>query len=827
MINMIGVALTDKHPLLKRFGFFIVVPATIIVAGVFSYLRSSLPAEGTKTIKQANHAVAISNDAHGVPTIIGRTDRDVFFGMGYVHARDRMWQLEVQRRIARGRLSEIFGAGSLKQDIWLRTLGIYESSRQSYAALTPEARASLLAYAEGVNQWLGEHHTLPPEFLLLGVEPAPWDVLDSLSWVKIFSLSLSSNFNSEIAHYFAAQSLSAQQMKVLSGAKVEFATTLPALRPAQSVQFAALGDVQQSLEASYGLGGKFAGSNAWVVAKRLSSEHAAMLSNDPHLGLQMPSLWYAVSQQGDRLRSGGMSLVGLPLVIFGRNARIAWGGTSLPADVQDLYFERVDPKNPGHYLSGGQWERFSIRKERIEVRSDFPSFLRPPLKPVDIEVRTTGHGPVISDAVGLGGQAVSLQWTGLEQNDTTYEAFLRLNYASDWASFRQALRPYVAPTLNMLYGDDQGNIGATAIGRIPVRSRGNGSMPSDGASGAYGWTSYIAFDDLPHSYNPERGYIVSANQEIVDAAYPHFISAEWAPASRATRIASLLAARLAAVGKVSPQDAMRMQSDVLSLSAVKIMPRLRQVAATSPRQRQALALLQEWDGRMSPDSQAAALYQVWMRHLRLQVFSQDKLHSPLPREARQYYANMVDKTTVEDLMAALDDRSQAWCANRGNAAGPSPASCDQQLLASLDSALDELHKLRGSDAQSWTWGALHRTVYSHQPFSNVKLLDSLFQRSIPAGGSTDSINVANSVYVEGDGYHQTFGAGFRQVISMRPGPAAHWYMNTTGQSGNVFSKHYSDMIRPFQRGEYLSLPQLPGRQANVGPDTASGGARQQ
>ncbi len=373
--------------------------------------------------------VQISRDEHGVPSIVARTDRDAFFAVGYVHAQDRLWQLELQRRLVAGRLSEVFGRGSINQDVWARTLGLQRVAASAWSDLSPGARDSLTAYAEGVNAWLATHHSLPLEFDLLGVTPEPWRATDSLAWNCMFALSLAGNFREEITRSLAAQVLSPEKLSVLYGRPTD-RTLLQAgarLEPAKLARLAAFQAAPLP-----GLRDRArAGSNAWVVAGSRAEHGQALLANDPHLPLQLPSLWYALRLEGDRLDTAGMSLVGLPVVIFGRSRHVAWGGTNMMADQQDLYLERVDPNDAGRYEVSGRFEPFVTRRETIAVRADFPAWLREPLQPITIEVRSTRHGPVISDQFDLFEQPVALHWSLFERPASSYEAFFRVSYAHD------------------------------------------------------------------------------------------------------------------------------------------------------------------------------------------------------------------------------------------------------------------------------------------------------------------------------------------------------------------------------------------------------------
>lgn len=795
----------NSYPILKRFAVFVFLPLLLLAGGALHYMSRSLPKADVRLHAAGREPVQIARDEHGVPFISASRDEDVYFAMGYVHAQDRMWQLEFQRRVIQGRLSEVLGRQALPQDAWMRTLGIHRSARSAWDALSEPAKRSLTAYTAGVNTWLNEKHALPVEFQLLNVRPEPWTVIDSLAWSKVFALNLAGNFDKETARYVAQQALSPERTDFFFSRGEEGSravAALPVPDEAQLAGMARLGRLQRKIERELNIGGEYAGSNAWVVSGKLTRDGSAILANDPHLGLQMPSFWYPVVQQGKRLRASGMSLVGLPVVIFGQNQHIAWGGTNLMADVQDLFFERIDDKGRSRYLADGNWEKIETTVEFIPVASEFPAALHKAINPVRIEVHRTRNGPVISDINDRIGQPVSLRWTALAEGDRSYESFYALSYAEDWSSFRELFRHYVAPALNMLYADKSGNIGHLAVGRIPVRKSGDGSLPVPGWDSEYGWKGVIPFDELPATFNPERGYIVSANDKAVDDGYPYFISDDWAPPERAARIESLLRETYARSGRIRLEDNKPIQADVVSLTAKKLLPLLTAVKPADARQRRALDLLRAWDGSMDKESAAASVFNGWMRHLGSEIFA-SAVNENWSREGERVFVTDVLSGAPPDVIyRALTDPRETWCFRNASAKS---RRCDAMLSSSLTTTIDELEKLTGSDPESWKWGSIHQTSYQHQPFSQVKGLSSLFGRRVASGGGQDTVAVSSYMFLDSEGYLGTLGSGFRQIIQLGRGRSSHEYMNSTGQSANVFSRHYADMVAPFEKAEYYSL----------------------
>ncbi len=807
--------ITKGAPLLTRLVVVLLLPLLIGGAFLLTRLRDSLPAQGTLQLTEGVSApVTVRRDIHGVPQIEASADNDAYYAIGYVHAQDRLWQLEMQRRVAQGRLSEVFGKDSVQRDVWFRTLDLYGAAHSAWPALSKQAQASLTAYTAGVNAGRASLASLPPEFTMFGLQPEPWTVYDSLAWIKMFALNLGGNFSREMGRHLASQNLDPASIAVLfpdnSAGNMMLADRgslngnlggnddgrhRDAAGMARMLAFQ-----KQELNAGLGLGARGVGSNAWAVAGTHSADGGTLLANDPHLSLQMPSLWYVVNARGKTLDVGGMSLVGLPVVIFGHNQHIAWGGTNMMADAQDLYLERTDPANAGHYASNAGWRDFATRSETIKVRADFPAFLHPRYEPLTVQVRASRHGPIVSDMFKMFDQPVALRWTALDPGDTSYEAFFRLNQAADWAGFKQALALHVAPALNLVYADRKGNIGYLGAGRVPLRAQGNGTLPAPGWDDSHAWNGFIPADRMPQVYNPPSGFIVSANNSVVGPGYPYFISQDWASPTRATRIEQMLREKVAGGRRLTLADMQRMQADTLDLDARAMLAALVQVAPANDAQRKALNWLKQWNGDMGSASQAAAIYQVWMRHLRRQLFdARFKGYWNKPEQGTML-RGLSEEIQVDTLRAIVTGQQAGWCGTAGK------ESCQDVLRASLQAAIDEIYELKGDRSMaSWSWGGLQTALYGHTPFSQVKPLDRFFERSTPSGGSENTVNVAASTFEAKKGYRQHLGAGFRQVIDMQPTAVVHTYMNSTGQSGNLLSAHYDDMVAPFSRVEFFQL----------------------
>ncbi|MGN6150870.1 MAG: penicillin acylase family protein [Lysobacteraceae bacterium] len=795
-----------SHAVLSLFTAIVIVPVSFGLYQAHRSLAATLPeSQGSRRLAGVHSDVRITRDESGVPSIAADNDRDAFFAMGYVHAQDRLWQMERQRRMAQGKLAEAFGKSAVPIDIYMRTLGLYRNAEISVGALSEPGRQSLVAYAAGVNAWLAEGHPLPVEFGLLGIKPQRWRPADSLAVVKLFALSLSGSYQQDLNRYLVAQKLPAEQYRILFGRPESLPQSSVAATSFRQTQMAALGEAYTEAETRWHVGGKQIGSNAWVVAAKYSPNGLATIANDPHMGLDMPSLWYPVDIHGARLRSSGMSLVGLPVVMLGRNEHVAWGVTNMMADTMDLYYEEVNEEDSTLYRRGDAWKKFDGHVETIQVKADFPAVLREALAPVKILVRRTDKGPVISDVTGITGEPLSLGWVGDSAQDTSYDGFFQLNYAGDSKAVRTAMRSVLSPALNLLYIDDQQNIGYLGVGKIPLRGRGEGMMPVPAWDESAGWRGFIPDDQMPRIFNPESGYIVSANNRMMAADYPYFVSGDFAQPERARRIEQLIREKIASGKPLSIKDHEAFQMDTLDLEAKAMLSELTAVKPDDDETARMLDYLRKWDGNASSESVGATIFYSTMRHLRSELLS-EKLkgywgNPRLQRRMNQIVTDMEPKSVRQ----ALHDPAFDWCDRRDT---PEHESCETIKLEALSDAAREMTRLLGSDMEDWQWSRAQKAIFRHTPFSDVKGLDFLFERRTPAVGSPSTVNLSGFSYSEKDGYVQMIGPAFRQIMQLgsASAPGQHWMMNSTGQSGNVMSEHYDDMVEKFAEGKYEAWP---------------------
>jgi penicillin G amidase len=796
----------------------IVVFALVTVAAAYHYVRRSLPTvDGTVAVAGLTGRVDIIRDADDVPHIFATTKDDAVFGLGYAHAQDRLWQMEFQRRIGFGRLSEMFGGAALPQDRFLRTVGFGRAARAAWDRLPESTKQRVNAYVAGINAFLAAHHgaQLPPEFSLLRFEPEPWTGPDVVVWVKMMAWDLSANYGFELLRNDMVRAVGVDRMKQLmplyaprglsildaaapwsgepsgpAGSSASGASGV-SYQPHQaylpSLTYAAYPTNPPYLTYApfpggapfFGAQAEGVGSNNWVVDGTMTASGKPMLANDPHLGTRIPSTWYLAHMSAPDFEVIGGTLPGTPAVVLGRNRRIAWGMTNVAADVEDLYRERVDPSGRRVAFRGEQ-EAISVVPETIAVKGE---------PPVRVDVRMTRHGPLISDALNAIAAAstrtpkpqpvepLAFRWTALDPDDSTMTAGLKVNEAGNWNEFVDALRSFVVPAQNFVYADVDGHIGYYAPGKIPVRASGDGSMPADGWSGAAEWTGWIPFDDLPHLYDPPSHMIVTANHRPEPANYPHLLGLEWPEPYRAQRIVDLLRDRT----HLTPDDFARVQADTVSLHARTLLPLLlAHTHAATPADRQAIELLRAWDGDARGDSAAAAIFAAWFQQL-TPALVEDDLGPLLDERYRDRYSY-----TTRFIIRTLTANDASWCDDRRT---PETETCDAVVTLALRRGVGDLERRLGSDMPRWRWDAVHRAVFPHQGLDAVAALRPILSRSVPNGGDWSTVNVG--AVAADHPYEQHNVPGYREIVDLSSANDSR-FLDAVGESGHFLSPHYDD-----------------------------------
>ena len=765
----------------------------ILGGGCYLYLRSSLPqVEGRIAVKGLKGEVTIARDSDGVPLITASDDEDAAFGLGFVHAQDRLFQMEAMRRTGAGRLSEIFGAQTVAIDRQMRVLGLYRLAEAQVPLLSEPVRRGLDAYAAGVNAFLASRSgALPPEFLLLRCDPEPWRPADSLVWGKLMDLELAGNYRGELLRARLLRTLSPEELAFLYPEYPDDApTTLAAL--ATIYRQLPLDGLYQALPPAVG---PIYASNNWVVDAEHSASGKPLLANDPHLAFGAPGLWYLARLKTPEREIAGATAPGMPLVVIGHNDRIAWGFTTTGSDVEDLFIEKVDPADPKRYLTPDGSAAFATREETIAVHG---------AAPVTLTIRTTRHGPVLSDALQAGsveeGYVLALAATFLTADDRTVEALWGIDRAADWNEFRVVLQSFVGPQQNMVYGDTAGTIGFIAPGRVPIRKNGIGWLPVPGWTGDYDWTGIIPFAELPQAKNPASGQFISANNRIVPDRYPYFLSRDWDLPNRAERIGELLLA----APLQSPAASAAIQADTLSIAARRLVPLMTRIVPGSEpgsepgnaMAREAIERLAGWDFRMDPDKVEPLLFTAWLRE-----FAHDVFLRRMGDAAADYWD--LKPQVIEAVLTGHPE----WCGSPNE----KTESCDTLLATALDAALAELGRAYGPEMLQWQWGRAHIARFANPVFGRIALLRDWLNVGVPTPGGFDTVNRGSTTIRDGaHPYEQHFGAGLR-IITDLASPADARMIAAPGQSGNPLSPHFSDLLQRWRQFDWL----VPGRAAPI------------
>lgn len=792
--------------------------AAAAAGGIVWYGQASLPAhEGERSVPGLAGPVSIVRDAHAVPFIRAETEADALFALGYAHAQDRLWQIDFNRRIAQGRVAEILGPAAVDADRFLRTLGIHRVAQSIAANLDAQTRALLDAYAAGVNAYLATRtQPLPPEFLLLRAPaPQPWTAADSIAWSLMMAWDLSRSYLNELARLRLATKLTRAQIDEFrppypGDAPLPVADYVELYRVLGIARGGATALVEQAAQlaaahpvAGFGEGDGI-GSNNWVVAGSRTASGKPLLANDPHLGLTTPSVWYFARLQAPGLDVFGATLPGVPYVILGRNAHVAWGFTNTGPDVQDLYLERINPADADEYQTPDGYARFETRTEVIRVRG---------AEDVRLVVRSTRHGPVISGALAAVDKALprgesryvlALRWAALEPADATMRALRGMNRARDASEFEQALRDWQLVQQSVVFADVGGRIGMIAPGRIPVRRADNdlmGLVPSPGWDARYDWEGWLPFEALPRVIDPPAGYIVTANHKITPPGYPAHLTSEWFLPYRAQRIAELIESR----PLHAPEDFKRVQGDVVSLAARDLLAALANVQPQSAASRVALERLRAWDGSMAVDAPEPVLLHAWLRRLRSRIFD-DELGALAP----DFVAS---SELVQVTLNVLAGRTRArdWC---DDATTAQRETCGQLAAEALEDAIGDLAR-DGRDLLALRWGEFHRAVLEHRPLSHAAFLRDWFQLSAPVAGDSYTVNVGQLVLRGERPFETRHAASLRAIYDLSNEGGDAW-MFTTGQVGHPLSPHYGALLPAWRKVEHLPLHWAGPREGEVG-----------
>ncbi|EFQ82567.1 penicillin amidase [Aeromicrobium marinum DSM 15272] len=810
-------------------GTAVAVAVLLVAVAVFGYVtvRGPFPdTSGEVRLDGLDGPVEILRDGNGIPQVYADTSSDLFFAQGYVHAQDRFFEMDVRRHVTSGRLAEIFGEDAVETDTFVRTLGWRRVAESELPLVDDDTRRLLEAYASGVNAYIeGKSGSdLSLEYAVLSItgeeyRPEPWTPVDSIAWVKAMAWDLRSNMDDEIGRVLAGTSLPESRVAELWPAyPADHATIVDGTAPGPGAAApAAVGPPAPDVAAAVAtltdaaaaaaavptlLGtGDGIGSNSWVVSGDRTASGEPLLANDPHLAPSMPGIWYQVGLHCRELDDtcpydvAGFSFSGLPGVVVGHNRRIAWGVTTMYADVADLYLEQVVGST---YLYDGELVPLETRTETIEVAGGDDR---------EIVVRSTRHGPLISDVdddiadVGEGrtrgvvpaDYEVALRWTALDPSPTVAAVF-QLGRAQDWEDFREAARTFDVPSQNLVYADVDGNIGYQAPGRIPIRGMGDGRWPVPGWDPRYEWTGTVEFDDLPSVLNPDDGMIVTANNRVAGPSYPFELGADTAAGYRSERILDLLSG----LDDATVDDFTTLQADTYNANAERLVPFLLDLQLGTPYFREGQDTLRGWDFTQPADSAAAAYFNVVWSYVLELTFRDELPESQWPGGGERWF-NVVDRI--------IDDRDAEWWDDQGT---ERIEDRDEILARSMQLARDELTSRLARNPDRWSWGELHRLelVNSTLGESGIGLVEALFNRGpLELGGGGGTVNATS--WDAAEGFEVTAVPSMRMVVDLADLDASRW-IQLTGNSGHAFHGNYLDQAGPWAAGETLPWAFTPG-----------------
>ena len=771
-------------------GTVLVVLVVILFFFVRYQVRKSFPeVTGSLPLARLTGPVDVCRDEFGVPHIIAGNEHDLMIAQGYIHAQDRLWQMDLGRHAGQGRLAELFGSRLVPIDRMFRIVGIQRTAEVLERALTEESRLRLQWYADGVNAFIASHKgRYPIEFDMLQYDPEPWSPVHSLLVARMMAWELNLGWWTDLTMGGIAERVGLQKaVEIFPSYPATVPPTVPAREWEKSLSLGS-GYLKTAQEycALFGRASTLGGSNAWVIANKRSSTGGALLANDTHLQLSLPSHWYEVLLRTPAYCVRGMSIPGSPGVVAGRNDSIAWGMTSLMPDEADFYVETIDTVQGGRYLYNGMWRPLEIEEQQIQVRGDTV---------VPLIIRRTHHGPIISDIRTLLQRysyphEVSMRWTGYETDDPI-EAFHIINEATNWAEFNEGLRHFAVPGQNFVYCDVRGNIGYRSAVRLPIRGKQSSLLPLPGWETSSEWKGFVPFDRLPALFNPPEGYIATANNKPVDDSYPYYISDLWEPPSRILRLREMLGSGR---DRFSVEDCERLQTDKFSHFAMETLPYIFAACRDSvlgiPDEERVFEYLRNWNFSFSRDDIATSIFQQFYVNLLRNIY-RDELGDDL-------FHDYVLLTNIPVRVTAklFQDGTSSWFDDVSTA---TVETRDDIIRKSLREAILMLQDRLGKDMKTWRWGSLHTVTLRH-PFGLVKPLERLFNIGpFPFdGGSTALIS---GEYSYNEPFGVTVGPSFRQVFDMA-NPREVRAVLPSGQSGQVFHPHYGDQTTLWLNGGY-------------------------
>jgi penicillin amidase len=744
-------------------------------------LKSTLPpTSGTFILPGLSAPVTITFDSDGIPFIRAASDTDAAEALGYLHARDRLFEMDLMRRAASGTLSEILGPLTLTSDEEMRRLGLRRSAQADAADLSPAARAMLRSYADGVNAYIAQRGRFAaPEFLLLG-RPAPWTITDSLLWGKVLGLWLSGNYRLELERLALSHKQPLLKILALWPPQPNAVTETAVLAPPASPEMAEA--AQSALASLIHFPEPFTlptqASNEWALAGSRTASGHPLLAGDPHLSFGFPSLWYLARIDTASGTLAGATAPGVPFMIIGHNTNIAWTFTDTGAAVQDVFIEHPGTDGKTYQTSTGPMP-FQTRTETINVLFHHP---------VTITILITRHGPIIGKTRD-GKNLLAVEMANLAPDDTDADGLLTLNRATTAAAAATAAAQITSPVQNLLVADAS-HIAFYTTGRVPIRKAGDGTLPVDGADGAHDWTSLATSPQLPRATDPPSGELINANNPTVGPDFPIFLARDTYGDWRALRIQQLLAK----TAPQTPASFARIQLDTTSLLAQSILPRLLALhLPPSDQAAPAFNLLLSWHGDMAANSPQPLIFAAWTRAFVLEILHRNKIDPDTAPVVDDFLPSVLGPSATPSQIAL-------WCG----------ASCDDALHVSLETATMALSATYGANPAAWRWAAAHQARFPHPVLGLLPLINRLGTFSIPAGGDATTIDAAGA-YLLGPSrtdFTAVHGPEFRAVFDLSDLNASQFVV-APGESGNLLSPHAADFLARWRDGDNITLPTDP------------------
>jgi len=748
--------------------------------------------DGTVPAKGIDYPVAVLRDRWGVPHIYAQNQHDLFFAQGFVAAQDRLFQMELWKRVGQGRLAEVLGPDYLKRDINARLLRYRGAMDPEYASYAPDTREILEAFTSGINEYIRHRAIsggpgLPVEFRVADFAPEPWKPEDCL--MRMAGFPMTGNSGRELYNAQLVSMIGAERASSLLDLDPPVQ-----LDPAPGADYsdlsaALLGDlVGSDARVEFPPQPGSQGSNDWTVSGALTQSGRPLLANDPHRTIAIPSLRYIVHLVAPGWDVIGAGEPGLPGVAAGHNQHIAWGFTVFGLDQQDLYLETLDPADPLRYETEKGWERMRVEKETFKVKGQ---------PDAEESLKFTRHGPVLWEDREHH-RALALRWVGSEPGTAGYLGSLALDRAQDWNQFEQAMARWKVPSENIVYADTNGNIGENSAGLAPLRTKWTGLLPVPG-NGGYEWEGFVPSSELPHAFNPPAGFIATANHKMIPPGYPYRVGFEWAPPDRFQRIQEVLSQAARNRQRLGVTDMERLQNDVVSLPARELVSLLRRACGdddgptVNSREtvppvcaNPAAQLLRKWDAAITEESAAAALYELWLREVEPAVF-----HRLAPESVWKLFDGRWPSVLVMQHLLKPDV----------NTFGPNPeAARDHLLLDAIQPAVEKLSKLEGDDPGGWQWGKIHHVRFRHALDRMPGAGPLLDLGPLARPGDNSTVNATHF----GSNWDQVSGASYREIMD-----TSDWdhsvAVNAPGESGQPGSPHSSDLLPLWAEGRYFPL----------------------